>query len=136
MSEQSSSLSVAGLRVLIVDDTPDTLGALHALLGLEGASVLTASGAAEALRILDERPVDLVLSDISMADMDGHAFVGELRRRPGYAAVPAIALSGHADPSDVRRSLDSGFDAHLAKPVLLEHLVETMARLMRRRCDR
>lgn len=118
-----------GLRVLIVDDAPDTIEAFRTLLELEGADVLSATDGNTALALLDGRPLDLVCSDIAMPGMDGYALVRALRGQPAYAKLPAIALTGFGRVADEDRALEAGFDAHLVKPFRLDQLLAVLARL-------
>ncbi|HZV91872.1 MAG TPA: ATP-binding protein, partial [Caldimonas sp.] len=113
---------LAGLRVLVVDDTPDALETFAFLLEYEGATVVQAQSAAEALRLADNQDFDLLISDIGMPQMDGYELIAELRSRPRTATLPSIALTGYGSSEDRQRALSAGFDAHLDKPVELDQL--------------
>ncbi|MBY4946600.1 PAS domain S-box protein [Cupriavidus respiraculi] len=115
-----------GVRVLLVDDTEDTLEAFGDLLAIEGAVVTTASNAYKALEIARGEDFDVVLSDIGMPDMDGCQFLETLRREPRGATVPAVALTGYGRPNDVRRVMEAGFNAHISKPVTLSELLSVL----------
>jgi len=112
------------VRVLVVDDSPDTLTMLRQLMELEGAEVSTAAGGAEALRLTEGRDFDIVVSDIAMPGMDGYELLRELRSRPRTAGLPAIAVTGFGQAEDATRARAAGFFAHLAKPVSISRLVE------------
>ena len=118
-----------GLRVLLVDDSLETLEAFHALLELEGAQVHAESSAQQALAAAKQEDFDLILSDIGMPTMDGYEFIAALRKLPRTAAVPAIALTGFGRAPDASKALDAGFDAHLGKPVSLPDLLGAIARI-------
>lgn len=124
---RSEDVALQGLRVLLVDDSIETLEAFSALLTLEGATVHTATDGLAALHLCDVNGYDLVLSDLGMPRMDGYAFIEALRRRPDARGVIAYALSGFGDCS-VERALASGYQAYLAKPVTLDALREAMTR--------
>ena len=109
--------SLDGVRVLLVDDTADTLETFGYLLEHEGALVTTASSGAEALGLVETTAFDLIISDVGMPGMDGYEMMTELRKRPGLPGLPAIALTGYGRPQDVQKALASGFQAHLDKPV-------------------
>jgi PAS domain S-box-containing protein len=115
---------LAGLRVLVVDDTPDAAEAVCLMLELEGAAATLATGGAEALRLAGAGDFDLIVSDISMPDMDGYELLQELRRQPRTAQTPAIALTGFGRSEDVERAQAAGFNSHLTKPVLLGELIK------------
>src|SRR5690242_8039115 len=88
--------SFKGLNVLIVEDSEDTLTLLSAMFQREGARVVSAPSAAEALQVArSERPT-LVISDIGMPDIDGYQFLEQLHQLPDMKGVPAIAVSGYA----------------------------------------
>lgn len=118
--------ALQGVHILVVDDTPDALESFAALLRLEGADVTAVPSAPDALAALDAERFDVVLSDVAMPGMDGYELVTRLRAHPSAGATPAIALTGFGRSQDVQRALDAGFDAHLAKPVSIEQLLEIL----------
>jgi len=120
--------TLKGLEVLVVDDSEDTAEMVQHLLEIGGASVSAVTSGAEALRLAREKEFDVVLSDISMPEMDGFQFLSELRKLPGKKDLPAIALTGFGRPEDVRRASSEGFYAHLTKPFD----IQTLARLLQK----
>jgi two-component system CheB/CheR fusion protein len=118
-----------GLRVLYVDDTADTLESFAMLLEIQGAVVTTASSGEAALAATEQDTFDVIVSDVGMPGMDGHALMAELRRRPGTADTPAIALSGYGRPRDIEEALRAGFNSHLNKPVEMPRLTAWVASL-------
>jgi signal transduction histidine kinase len=122
--------SLAHVRMLVVDDSADTTTMLRQLLQFQGAEVSTAANGDEALRLVEGRDFDVVVSDLAMPGMDGYELLRELRTRPRTAGVPAIAVTGLGQSEDAERSRAAGFFAHLAKPVQITRLVEaTLAAL-------
>jgi CheY-like chemotaxis protein len=123
--------TLAGLSILVVDDDADTRESLALLLAGRGAAVRRAAAAAEALEQCVQAAPDVIISDISMPEQDGYAFVEALRSRGGQQHQPlVIALTGFAADSDRARAATAGFDAHLPKPVDLERLAQTILNLM------
>jgi len=120
--------TLKGLAVLVVDDSEDTTEMVQHLLEIGGASVSAVTSGAEALRLAREKKFDVVLSDISMPEMDGFQFLSELRKLPGQEDLPAIALTGFGRPEDMQRAASEGFYAHLTKPFDLQ----TLARLLQK----
>lgn len=118
--------SLAGINVLVVDDSEDTTEMVQHLLEIGGASVCAATSGREALKIAREKEFDVVLSDISMPGMDGFEFLSKLRKIPGKQDLPAVALTGFGRPEDVQRASNEGFYAHLTKPFD----IQTLARLL------
>jgi len=120
--------SLAGIRVLAVDDEADSRTLLRRVLKDFGADVAVASTAAEALELLKARPFDVLLSDIGMPDVDGFDLIREVRRLPpaSGASIPAIALTAFARPEDRERVLRAGYQAHVGKPVDADELASTI----------
>jgi CheY-like chemotaxis protein len=115
--------------VLVVDDSPETLELLEMFFSRKGYEVLSADSAERALELARFRPPGLVISDISMPDVDGYQFLARLRELPGLRDVPAIALSGYAMEEDRQRALEAGFAVHVAKPVDPDELLNTIQQL-------
>ncbi|HEY8417301.1 MAG TPA: response regulator, partial [Limnochordales bacterium] len=101
----------------------DLLTVFQQVLELEGCAVVAAATAEEALAHLAENePPDVILCDLSLPGIDGFEFLRRARQLPGMKRVPALALSGFSEAADVRSSQESGFLAHLIKPVPLDEL--------------
>lgn len=116
-----------GRHVLLVEDNPDNRASLRELLEFCGYRVDTAStgreGVARALELLPE----VALVDIGLPELDGYAVAGRLRAELGDG-IQLIAITGYGQREDVHRALESGFDAHVAKPVDLDALQAVLAR--------
>src|ERR1044071_2636241 len=115
--------------ILVVDDSPETTDMLGRLLQLEGAFVESARSGAEALEIAGRHNFDLIVSDISMPEMDGYQLLQNLRKLPSMANVPAVALTGYGRDADVERAREQGFAENLTKPLDLDQLLEIVRRL-------
>lgn len=118
-----------GLRILLVDDTEDTLEGFSALLTLEGANVVTASNGEAALEHAQRQTFDLLLSDIGMPGMDGYELLARLRQQPATSTLTAVALTGLGRQRDIQRVREAGFAAHISKPVSLAELMHTLSGL-------
>jgi PAS domain S-box-containing protein len=123
-----------GLRVLVVDDQADARALLTTVLESCASQVTAVGSAAEALRALDDRPFDVLISDVGMPDMDGYALIRQVRQRPPERGgrIPAVALTAFARTDDRTRALLAGFSMHLAKPIEPDELVVVVASLLRR----
>jgi CheY-like chemotaxis protein len=108
-----------GTRILVVDDDPDTLTVLRAILEGAGAIVRIASSASETREFLEHVHPDLLIADIGMPKEDGYSLLRSVRALASdeMAQVPAIALTAYARPEDAEEALASGFQMHVAKPV-------------------
>ncbi len=126
---QIESGVLSQLRILVVDDSPDTVDMLKSLFEMDGASVSTANSGAEALEIISQNRFDVILSDISMPGMDGFELLRRLRKLPGGADIPVLALTGFGRVEDVNRAQAEGFFSHVTKPIDLSELVEILQKL-------
>jgi CheY-like chemotaxis protein len=111
----NETVSLDSLRVLLVEDEPDTLEYLQRLLEEHGGIVFTARSGPEALAMVGRERLEMIISDIGLPEMDGHDLMRQFRSRNGDA-IPAIALTAYARAEDRARALEAGFDAHVAKP--------------------
>jgi signal transduction histidine kinase len=116
--------SFKGLAVLVVEDSEDTLKLLGAMFEREGATVISASSASEALQRASSKRPHLVISDIGMPDVDGYQFLEQLKQLPGMNGVPAIAVSGYASDEDRHKALSVGYVTLVPKPVDVDILFD------------
>ena len=121
---------LAGMRLLVVDDNDLNRQVADALLGAEGAQVLLAEGGAHALDLLAAQVarIDLVLMDVQMPGMDGHATTRAIRADAALRHLPVIAMTANAMPGDREACLAEGMDDYIQKPIDIEVLVEAVAR--------
>jgi CheY-like chemotaxis protein len=123
-----------GIRVLAVDDEPDSLSVLRTVLEGAGATVSTARSGPEALDTVRREVPHVVIADIGMPGMDGLQLIRAIRQMPEPArSVPAAALTAYARAQDRITSLASGFHMHLVKPIDPLELVVAVATLAPRR---
>ncbi len=104
-----------GLRVLVVDDNPDAADSLAEIVQLFGHTTEVAYDGPTALARALASPPDVVLCDLGLPGMSGYD-VARALRAAGPDGVRLIAVSGYAQPDDLRRAADAGFDGHVAKP--------------------
>lgn len=129
--QDGPSVSLQGLRVLVVEDDQDAGAMLRLILNERGARVGLAQSADEALSALAGGAFDLLISDIGLPGRDGYELMREWREREaGRTRLPAIALTAFSREVDRHQAIQSGFDAHVAKPLkpqVLMRLVEDLA---------
>jgi two-component system CheB/CheR fusion protein len=126
---QVESAALSQMRILVVDDSVDTIDMLQRLFEMDGATVSIARSGAEALQILREKDFDVILSDISMPEMDGFEFLRRLRELPEKRDTPVLALTGFGRAEDIERAVAEGFFSHVTKPLDVDALVEILAKL-------
>jgi signal transduction histidine kinase/CheY-like chemotaxis protein len=121
--------ALAGVKVLLVDDAPDTLDVLQQILAHSGAIIMAAPNAGMALALLERERPDVIVSDIGMPEVDGFELIRRIRRRSAGAggAIPAIALTAFTRQDDRNRAMQAGFNDYLAKPVEPGSLVSHIA---------
>jgi signal transduction histidine kinase/ActR/RegA family two-component response regulator len=130
-ARQAPAISLDGARVLVVDDDEAGRDVVQMLLEARGATIVLAASAETALEILARDRFDVLLIDIAMPDRDGYELIRTVRSMTHTAAAstPAAALTAFAHAEDRRRSLESGFQVHLTKPIDAAVLVEAVASL-------
>ena len=79
--------------------------------------------------IANQKRFDLIISDISMPDMDGYQLLRKLRELPNMDRVPAVALTGYGRSADIERAHAEGFAEHLTKPINVDQLLQIVRRL-------
>jgi signal transduction histidine kinase len=121
--------SLAGVKILLIEDHHDSALALSQLLSRQGYVVRTANTVAAALDAVAERTFDVLICDIGLPDGTGFELIETVRKN---ATTPAIALSGFGMEEDVAQSQLSGFDAHLTKPVNFQNLEAAIRKLTAR----
>ncbi|MEU9918216.1 HAMP domain-containing protein [Streptomyces sp. NPDC051001] len=121
--------SFRGRTVLVVDDDARNLFALSGVLELHGFQVLHADNGRKGIEMLLAHPeISLVLMDVMMPELDGYAATAEIRRMPQYANLPIIAVTAKAMPGDQEKSLASGADDYVTKPVDANDLIDRVRR--------
>ena len=115
----SHEIDLTGVKVLVLDDEPDARELVRQMLFQVNAEVITASGAADAMHLLQTQRPHVMVSDIGMAGEDGYRFIRDVRRlAPAQGGMtPAIALTAYARPEDRARAMMAGFQVHVSKPV-------------------
>ncbi|MFJ8957746.1 HAMP domain-containing protein [Lentzea sp. NPDC102401] len=133
MPEQATG-QLAGRTVLIVDDDARNLFALSSILELHGVRVLHAENGREGIEALVGNPeIDLILMDVMMPEMDGYAATTAIRAMPDHERLPIIAVTAKAMPGDRDKSIASGANDYVTKPVDADQLVSCVRRWMRTR---
>lgn len=117
--DSSPTDTIRGLKILCVDDEPDSRELIQRLLEVAGARVIAASSVAEALALIPRHRPDLIISDIGMPGEDGYSLLRHVRALPkdqGGQTV-AVALTAYARAEDRQNAISAGFQYHLSKPV-------------------
>jgi CheY-like chemotaxis protein/anti-sigma regulatory factor (Ser/Thr protein kinase) len=121
-----------GLRILVVDDEADSRDLVSAILTRCGSDVNCCDSAAAGMKAFKSWKPDLLVSDIGMPVEDGYSLIKKVRKLKSKRAreIPAIALTAYATKEDRARTLSSGFQMHVAKPIDPEKLITSVAKAM------
>lgn len=111
------------MRILAVEDEPEYLEMIQEVLGSLGHTISLAASGDEALSLLDQQQVDVIISDVKMPVMDGVDFHGRVRAIPRYKNTPFIFLTGVSDLTRVKAACSSDTDLLLQKPFPVDSLL-------------
>ncbi len=119
-------------NILICDDELDIVRALKIYLTDPGYTFFEAHNGQEALEIVSNEEIHLILMDVMMPVMDGLEATRRIRalEDPAIAAVPVIAMTANAFESDVKEALDAGMNAHIPKPFTVEEMLSVIGRFV------
>ncbi|MFO0985272.1 MAG: ATP-binding protein [Planctomycetota bacterium] len=123
--------SLERLKILLVDDEPDSRALIQHLLEQHGARVAVAGSGPDALAALERDPPDVLVSDLAMPHMDGYELIKRVRARPASRGgnTPAASLTAFARAEDRERAMRAGYQAHITKPVDAAELIAVIATL-------
>jgi CheY-like chemotaxis protein len=129
---------LSGVRILLVEDDPDSREVLQLFLEQSGATLMSAASAKTAIALLKTSVAnlpDILISDLAMPDEDGYSMIGRIRDLPPEQGgrIPAIALSAFATNESKQRALESGFQLYNTKPFEPELLIHDVQELLGKR---
>jgi CheY-like chemotaxis protein len=123
--------ALTGLRVLLVEDNPINQELATALLEEVGVIVTVADEGRSALAMMEVGAFDAVLMDVQMPVMDGYEATRAIRDQPRWRGLPVIAMTANAMSGDRDKALEAGMNDHIAKPLSVAAMYETLARWAR-----
>ena len=134
----AAAAQLSGVRILLAED--NDLNAEIAMVQLEelGIQVTRAADGSEAVNLFAENPLDtfdMIIMDIMMPEMNGYEATKAIRgmtSRPDAGRIPIIAMTANAFAEDVQASFDAGMNGHLSKPIVMEEIVQAIARNLNR----
>ena len=129
---REQNLDLTSIRVLVIDDEPDSRELLAVMLTQAGAEVMSVASAAEFLAALESFQPDVAVSDIGMPEVDGYTLLRQVRSLSleQGGQVPAIALTAYAGEIDRQHAIAAGFQKHIAKPIEPDQLVVAIVSLL------
>lgn len=129
-----SARSPTPLRILLVDDSIDTIQVLGSLLASKGMRVREAASVAEALEAVRTEPPDVIITDIGMPEQDGYDLLRLLRSEAGLHSLPVIAATGYVGSREQEQMAKAGFSATLSKPFDLSELLSALEQVWPPKC--
>lgn len=117
-------------RILVVEDDPATIVIYRAILGTNDYEVFSAGNAKNAIDILNNESVDLIIEDLSLPDLNGIQLLHCIRQIPKCATLPVIILSGSSGRIESAKKSTEHFEAFLHKPVNQEELLAVVKKLL------
>ncbi len=134
MANESSMTTIENPKILAVDDTPDNLFLLEAILSEESYQFSGAESAKSALETVQKLPPDLILLDVMMPEMNGYEVTRQIRQNPKTAHIPILLLTAH-DRSVLNKGMKAGANGLLCKPFDIPDLLNQIAELLACDCD-
>ena len=131
-NEAATTASYNRRRVMVIEDNYDVAESLKSLLETDGHTVFWAPDGYKGLAKAREIIPEIIICDIGLPGMDGYQVAREIRAIDHLRDVYLISLTGYARPDDLRRAREAGFQSQLAKPVDLEMLRATLARVIQK----
>ena len=126
-----------GVTVLVVDDEPDSRDLVAEVLKRSGAHVLSAGSTASAIATLMKTPVDLLVADLGMPEVDGFGLIEQLRRMGnGQRHTPAMAVSAYTRREDQNKARAAGYDGYCPKPLDTNDFLQTVDDVLKRHSGR
>jgi len=113
-------------RILIIEDNEQNLYLASFILQKAGHSVIAARDGSSGIAAAESHQPDLILLDIHLPVLDGHAVAARLRSRPALAGIPIVAVTSYAMAGDRERIIASGCNGYIEKPIDPESFVTTV----------
>jgi two-component system cell cycle response regulator DivK len=118
--------------ILYVEDNPDNRSLIRRVLEAEGYAVAEAVNAKQALEVLENNEISLVLMDINMPDMDGYTLTAKIKAIDKFTKIPIVAVTANVMRGDREKSLGAGCDGYIQKPIDIDTLSQQIERFLLR----
>jgi CheY-like chemotaxis protein/anti-sigma regulatory factor (Ser/Thr protein kinase) len=127
-----ATASLAGVRLVVIDDGPDSRARVASALSFAGAITREAGSSREGLWLVSTFRPHVIVCDLGMPDEDGFELITRLRELNDEdgGRTPALALTAHGSPADQLRALTAGYQMHLAKPVEVDTLINAVIQVI------
>lgn len=120
------------INILYIEDHPDNMTLVRRVVQASNYTLIEAGTGLQGLLIAQTQPVDLILLDINLPDIDGYEVARRVRScpKPGVAQIPIIAVTANALKGDSAKALEAGCDAYISKPFDIQMLIESIREMI------
>ena len=132
LSTEKAVVQLKGAKILLVEDNDINQELIIELLSINGMKVVVANNGQEALNFLETNSFDGVLMDCMMPVMDGYEATEKIRQQDKYAHLPILAMTANVMKPEIEKAINSGMNDHIAKPVLPDVMIRTMAKWIKK----
>jgi len=122
-------MTLRNTTIIVVEDTYDDLYLISTILTHSGIEVKAARNGRECLEIVQQHKPGMIVTDLSMPDMDGWEMLKQLRSNPSTEAIPVVAVTAYYSIDVAQAAVDAGFDGYFAKPVSAAHFVSSLEKI-------
>jgi two-component system cell cycle response regulator DivK len=120
-------------KVLYVEDNFDNRMLVRRVLTADGYTVVEATNANDAMKIIEAEKPDLILMDINMPEVDGYTLTAKIKSTPGMSKIPIVAVTANVMRGDREKSLEAGCDGYIQKPIDIDVLTQQVERYIQRK---
>lgn len=117
-------------KILVVDDSPTIRKFISIALKVKGFEIISASDGMEALELLPNDNVDLVITDLNMPNIDGFNLIERIRTNENYQNTPIIVMSNLSDSEDIQRAINLGANSYIIKPFDQNNITKEVAKYL------
>ena len=121
--------------ILYVEDNYDNRNLIRRVLMAEGYSMVDAMNGQQAIEMLENGGIDLILMDINMPDTDGYTLTTKIKSMEKFSKIPIVAVTANVMRGDREKSLQAGCDGYIQKPIDIDILAQQIERFLRRRSN-
>jgi len=118
--------------ILYIEDNRENRILIRRVLTAEGYEMIEASGAVEAMQVINNQRPDLILMDVNMPETDGYTLTAQIKALPDFAKIPIIAVTANVMRGDREKSLKAGCDGYIQKPIDIDILTKQLERFLAR----
>lgn len=117
-------------KILVVDDSPTIRKFITIALKVKGFEILSASDGMEALELLPNESIDLVITDLNMPNIDGFNLIERIRTNDNFQDTPIIVMSNLSDAEDIQRAMNLGANSYIVKPFDQNNITKEVAKYL------